>query len=291
MAANVYSIIEEKGFDNGIAFIATQDDSIIEARLYGGIVISFKCLRLSPEQILGVLASGTIKDITLQKSDIQPRDAQPEVVAQTFPAAVAASALTPARTAHSRMLRIVQMMSALTGMDKDQGAKAFDIVSRQIAALYPGFKLDPETIGKRIEEVGEKFGIATGFLAGKPMPGDIYSAPQWVFSQFEAVVAGAMKEVILFFIFFGAVSGKVLSTTVEKETSLGAKKGFAILSSAVYPELKGSSSAFVYKGAEKIGELKIDWQTNKKTAVALTKADLDRFGLENGTKVNLVFET
>lgn len=288
MAGNVYSLIEEKGFGDGMVFIALQDDTIINATVYSGIIISFKCPRLSFDQILAALSKGVIKDITFQKSEVNPETTQPDVVAQTFPASVAASALNPKRTVLSRLLRTVRIMSGLTRLDKDHGSKAFDIVSRQISALYPGFLPDIATIKKRIDRLDEAFGISTGFLTGKPEPGDIYSVPQWVFTHFDAISNNLMREVVLYFIFFGEIFKKVITTVVEKETSLGAKLGFAILSKAAYPELKDSGSALVFKGAEKIGEIKIDWHTNKKNTILFTKADLDKLGLESGERINLI---
>jgi len=288
MADNVYSLIEEKGFGDGIVFIALQDNTIINATVYSGIIISFKCPRLSFDQILDALSKGAIKDITFQKSEVNPETTQADVIAETFPAAVAASALNPKRTVLSRLLRTVRIMSGLTRFDKDHGSKSFDIVSRQISALYPGFLPDLATIKKRIDRINEVFGISTGFLAGKPLPVDIYSVPQWVFTHFDAISNSLMKEVVLYFIFFGEVFKKVITTVAEKETSLGAKQGFAILSKVVYPELKDSGSALVFKGAEAVGEIKIDWHTDKKDAVLFTKADLDKLGLESGKKINLI---
>jgi len=161
-------------------------------------------------------------------------------------------------------------------------------VIRQISALYPGFLPDIATIKKRIDRLDEVFGISTSFLAGKPLPVDIYSVPQWVFTHFDSISNNLMKEVVLYFLFFGEIFKKVITTVVEKETSLGAKQGFAILSKAVYPELQENSFALVFKGAEAAGEIKINWHTDKKTSILFTKADLDKLGLESEKKINLI---
>jgi hypothetical protein len=288
MADNVYSLIEEKGFGDGMVFIALQDDTIINATLYSGIIISFKCPRLSFEQILTALAKGAIKNITFQKAEINLDTMQADVIAESFPAAVAASALNPKRTVLSRLLRTVRIMSGLAKLDQDHGSKSFDIVSRQISALYPGFLPDSATIKKRIDRLDEAFGISTGFLADRPLPGDMYSVPQWVFTQFDAISNSLMKDVVLYFIFFGEIFKRVITTVAEKETSLGAKQGFATLSKVVYPELKDSSSALIFNGAERVGEIKINWNADKKGAVLFTKADLDKVGLKSGNKINLI---
>jgi hypothetical protein len=288
MAANIYSLIEEKGFDDGMVFIALHDNTIINVTVYSGIIIFFKCPRLSFDQILATLSKGDIKDITFQKSAVNLETTHADVIAQTFPAAVAASALNPARTAFSRLLRIVRIMSGLTRLDNNHGGKAFDIVTRQISALYPGFLPDIATVKKRIDKLAEEFGVSTDFLADKPLPIDIYSTPQWVFTHFDAIGDSLMKEVVLYFIFFGEVIKKVITAVAEKETSLGAKQGYAILSKVLHPELKDCKSATIFNGTEKIGEIKIDWHTDKKNLALFTKADLDKLGLKSGNKINLI---
>lgn len=288
MAANVYSLIEEKGFGDGLVFIALQDNTILNATIYGGIIISFKCPRLSFGQIVDALSKGAVKDISLQKSEVHLDTIQPEVIAQTFPAAVAASALNPARTSLPRLLRAVRILAGLTRADKARGGKAFDIVSRLLSMLHPGFLLDNTTIKKRADRLEEEFNISTGFLADKPVPRDAYSVPQWIFTHFDAISTSPLKEVLLYFLFFGEVFEKVIRAVVEKEMSLGAKQGYALLSKAAYPALTDARSASIFNGAVKVGEIKIDWNSDRKNVVLFAKPDFDRLGLESGGTVNLI---
>lgn len=288
MSASLYATIEEQGFDDGIIFMMTPNSSVIEAHLYSGIVIYFKSLRLTFDQICRTLASGDLTEITFRKSDIKPDAARGQMLEQTFPAAVAASAIHPARTTPSKLLRIVRLLPSLIKSDKEAGHKACEVMSRQISTLYPGFLPDVGAIKLRVGRLGEEFGISTTFLDNKPLPGDIYSVPEWVFTHFDASMNGLMKEMVLYFIFFGEIFKKAIRTTVEKETSLGAKQGYAILSKTVYPALQDNGTAIMFNGAEKIGEIKIDWHIDKKSSVLFTKADLDKLGLESGSKINLI---
>jgi len=98
MASSVYSTIEEKGFVNGVAFIMTTNGSVMEAHIYNSIIIYFKSLRLSFEQMCGVLSGGDIKQMTFQKSEIKPETVQPQIIMHTLPGAVSASAFSPAQT-------------------------------------------------------------------------------------------------------------------------------------------------------------------------------------------------
>jgi hypothetical protein len=289
MPASIYSTIEEQGFDDGILFMMTPDSSVIEAHLYGGIIISFKSLRLSFEQICSVFSSGDLTQINFQKSEIKPETiARGQIIEKTFPGAVAASAINPAKTTPSKLIRIVRLISSLIKSDKAASHKACEIMSLHISTLYPGFLPDIAAFKSRIGRLGAALGIATTFLEGKPFPSDTCSVPEWVFTHFDPIMNGLMKDVVLYFIFFGEVFKQAIRTTVEKETSLGAKQGFAILSKTVYPAMQNSGSAILFKGAEKIGEIRIDWHTDKKDAVLFTKADLDKLGLESGSKINLI---
>jgi hypothetical protein len=290
MPTNVYSAIEEKGFDDGTVYIMTQNASVIEAHTYSGIIIFFKSLRLSFDQICEVLSQGDIKEITFQKAEVRPETARAEVLAKTFPGAMAASAINPARATRAKLIRIVRLMSGLIKANKDEETKAFESIRRQIAILYPGFLPDVATIKNRIDGLDEKFGVSTQFLKDKPLPADIYSAPNWIFSNFEALGNSPVKEIVLYYLFFGESSKKIIRTTIEQETSLGAKQGYALLSKAVYPDLKDKGSVSVFKGVEKMGEIKIDWDKHENKTMAMTKADLDHMGLHKGDKINLIFE-
>lgn len=287
MSPNMYSTIEEKGYDEGIAFIMTDNGGIIEAHLYGGIITFSKSLRLTPDQISLTFSSGDVKEVTFRKADVRLEVAHPATIAQTFPAAVAASAIKPEKTPLPRLFKVMRLMSNLAKSGKEEGTKAADIMFRQIATNYRGFLPDIATFKARIGKLSDEFGISTQFLENKPMPGDIFGAVDWMFSSFETVKDGPIKDVALYFVLFGEVYQKAIKTTVEKETSLGAKPGSGILSKVVYPELKDMHTAQIFKGMEKVGEIKIDWHTDKKSVLLLTKADMDKLGLENGNIVSL----
>ena len=52
---------------------------------------------------------------------------------------------------------------------------------------------------------------------------------------------------------------------------------------------RDSESASLFRGADKIGDMKISWNTEKKSTMALTKTDLGQLGLANGDSINLFF--
>jgi hypothetical protein len=290
MASNVYSTIEEKSFDNGVAFILTPNAGIIEAHIFSSIIIFFKSIRLSFEQICSILSTGDVKDITFRKAEINPEIIQPKVIAQTFPGALSASSMHPARTPLNKSLNILQILPCLAKKENEDGRKAFDLVCKQIATHYRGFLSDVATLGVRVDKLSEEFDISTALLRKKAMPKDTYSIPGWVFDNFASFANGPMKDIILYYVFFGEVFKKMVRTNVEKEASLGAKQGYAVLSKEIYPELQDCKTASVYRGAEKHGDIMINWHGGKKGAF-VTKADMDKLRLKEGDQVNLILQS
>jgi hypothetical protein len=288
MCADIYSAIEKKGFRDGIGFIITKDNCSIVVHIYCGVIIRAKAPRLSFDQICETLSHGDMQEISFQESAESPDTAQAPLLAHTFPA-VAASIINPAGTSHTTLIKIVRLMSGLVKSDKDQGTKAFDMMRREIAKLHPGFLIDVATIKKMMSELGEKFGLESNALEYKDVPDILQEVPGWVFRHFDSIKDIRIKDIVLYFLFFGQMSDRMIRTKIDQATSLGAKRGHAIMSKTVYPVLKDSGSASLFSGADKICDMKIDWNIEKKSTIAITKIDLDHLGLKNGDAINLFF--
>jgi len=289
MASSIYTAIEEKGFDNGIVYIMTPNASIIEAHVYNGIIIFCKSLRLSSEQILSVLKSGEIKELTFQKGDIKPEIAQSQVIAQTITGALAAPAKDPARTPLTKLLSAFKLLSSITNKEKLDRTAVFDLVCKQMSVYYRGFLSDVSTLGLRIDTACRELGISKALITSAPPPTDMYSLPEWVFNNFSALPNGPMKDMLLYYIFFGEMPRSVIRTTIEKNASLGAKQGYVVLSKTVYPAFQTHSTAAVFRGMQSLGDISISWHTDKKNAALFTKTDMDRLGLNNEETISLIF--
>lgn len=289
MSDTIYSVIEKKGFQDGIIFIVTQDNCSIEVHVYSGVIIRAKAPRLSLEQICDTLTQGQLKEISFRESAESPTLAQAPLLACTFPAA-AAAAINPAAASPSTLLKIVRLMSVLAKSDKDHGTRAFEVMRQEIAKRHAGFLSDVVTIRKRMFELDHRFGLVSLALEHKAMPDDLTAMPEWLFERTDSIKDSTMKEGVLFFLFFGRTSDRVLRVKIEQATSLGAKHGRGILSKTVYPGLTDSGSASMFRGADKIGDLKIDWDKNEKETIVMTKADLDHLGLHKDDKINIILE-
>jgi len=282
---NIYSTLQAKGIDDGAAFILTLEGAAVEVHVYSGIVISAKSMRLSGDEIRTVLSRGEVKEISVQPRDVDPGNAQAAVVAAAFPAA-ATAALDMQKLTPARLVRLARILPGLIRSDAEQGAGAFDLVRRHIMALYPGFLPDAATIGTRLEKLGQEFGIVTP--ADQPLPGDLYAVPQWVFGRLDSIDDATLRDLALYFVLFGELPGRMITTTAERVTSLGAKPGWAILSKSAYPGLESSSSSSVFKNCRKIGDIGIDWHRDQKKTMSFTKADFDRMGLSADDKLTVI---
>ena len=289
MSAAIYSVIEKKGFHDGIVFIVTQDNCSIEVHVYSGVIIWAKSPRLSLDQICETLAQVDLKEISFRESIESPDIVQAPLLARTFPA-VAASAINPAATSPATLIKIVRLMPGLIKSDKDQGAHTFEVMRREIANRHAGFLSDVVTIKKRMFELDEKFGMGSLALEYKAMPDDLTAMPEWIFRHLDSIKDSTMKDSILYFLFFGRMPAKVIRLKIEQATSLGAKHGRGILSKIVYPGLQDRGSASLFRGADKIGDLKIDWDKDEKEPIVMTKADLDHLGLRKDDKINIILE-
>jgi hypothetical protein len=289
MANDVFSMLREKNFESGTVFIVSRANFAVKLQVYHGVIITAGSLHMSLDQIEDILASGDVKQMSFAPSVVLPGAAQPAVIVRTFPASDA-YAPGPDRSVPSRLLQIVRLMPGLMRADTNQGRMAFDVMRRHLSRLYPGFLTDIPAIKTRINRLNEEFGVPANALERTPMPSDLHAIPEWVFRNFDVFAENPMKEVALYFIIFGEIVKKTIMTTTERSTSLGAKEGHAKLSKVAYAEGKDSGSISIYNGIVQLGKMKIDWDRNDKKTVIMTKADLDRLGLQSGDKLNLILE-
>lgn len=289
MSETIYSVIEKKGFRDGIGFIVTQDNCSIEVHLYSGLIIRAKAPRLSLDQICETLAHGDLKEISFRGSAESLALVQAPLLACIFPS-VAASIVNPATTSPATLIKIVRLMSGLVKSDKDQGARAFEVMRQEIAKRHSGFLSDVVMIRKRMFELDQRFGLVSLALEHKAMPDALTAIPEWLFGRLDPIKDEIMKTTVCCFLFFGRMPGRMLRVKIEQATSLGAKQGRGILSKTVYPGLTDSGAASLFRDADKIGGLKIDWDKDEKETLIMTKADLDRLGLHKDDKINIILE-
>jgi hypothetical protein len=283
----LYSVIKQKGLEDGRAYIITGAKQLIEAQIYSAIIVQVKSRTLSHEQIMGSLLTGDITQVDESPAHVRLEDANPETIRHTFHA-FSQFILSPDDATPQRLLKILRLLARL-GKSGSEGLAALDIIVADMKNAYPKFSLESSVIKKRIDEFSNEFLIAYPFLNGDPIPLEKRQVPMWIFEKI-SMPESLFKDIFLYFIFFGDYFLPIYKAIVKKESGFGAKVGTARLSKVIYSAALNCEAAAIFKGIAQMGELKINWHSEKKTGVLITQVDLDKLGMRDGDTVNLIFK-
>lgn len=283
----LYSVIKQKGLEDGRAYIITGAKQLIEAQIYSAIIVQVKSRTLSHDQIMGSLLAGDITQVDESPAHVRLEDANPETIRQTFHA-FSQFILSPEEASPQRLLKIIRLLGRL-GKSGAEGLAALDIIVNDIKSTYPKFSLESSVIKKRIDEFSNEFLIAYPFTNGEPIPVDRRQVPMWILEKV-AMPESLFKDIFLYFIFFGDYFLPVYKAMVKKESGFGAKVGTARLSKVIYSAALNCEAAAIFKGVAQMGELKINWHSEKKTGVLITQVDLDKLNMRDGDTVSLIFK-
>jgi len=177
-------------------------------------------------------------------------------------------------------------MGHLTKSD-DDGLEAFDIIADEITKRYPNYSLEREVIKKRIYDFSNEYLASSPFLNSETIPYNRRKIGEWVFNSI-VLQDSILKDVVLYFIFFGEMLRPVVKTFVKKELGLAAKVGSARVSRAVYHAAPDSNMVTIFMDNANLGELNLSWHTENKPGIRIPKADLDKLGLKDGDTISLV---
>jgi hypothetical protein len=283
----LYSLVRNKNIQEGVAYIITGDKHLIEARLYNEILINLRSRTLSYEQMIDCLLSGEIGEIAGSAANVSLEDIQASTIVKTF-AASSPYVFSTDDNLVQRLLSVMLLLEYLVKSGSD-GFEAFDVVSEEIRKAYPKFSLASETIKNRIDEFSNEFLIAYPFMNGEPVPSDRHLIPGWVFDRLK-MPKGEFEDIFIYYIFFGDVSEPVFRTIVKKEIGFGAKVGHARMSKVIYSAAAKSNAVTIFKGASRVGELKLLCHAEKKTGILITQTDLEKLGIRDGDTVSLIFK-
>jgi hypothetical protein len=194
--------------------------------------------------------------------------------------------LAPDEASPQRLFNIIKLMGHLAKSDPD-GLEAFDIIADEITRRYPNFSLERANIKKRIYDFSNEYLASSPFLNSETLPYNRRKIGEWVFNSI-VLQDSILKDVVLYFIFFGEMLRPVVKTFVKKELGLAAKVGSARVSRVVYHATPDSNMVTIFMGNANLGELNLSWHTENKPGILIPKADLDKLGLKDGDTISLV---
>lgn len=281
----LYSVIKKKSFEVGQAYIITGSKHLIEAQIYSAVIVRVKSRTLSYEQIIEALLADDISRVNESPENVKLEDIQPLTIEKTFRAS-APFAIDPGDTSPQRLFNILRLMAYLA--KTPEGFNAFDIMADEILKKYPCFSLERTEIRKRIYDITTDYFSASPFLNSDTIPSNRRLIPDWVFSS-GVIADSVLKDVLLYFIFFGEMLQPVARSIVKRESGFGAKTGFARISKVAHSAAANSNSAIIFKGSSKMGELNITFHSENKPGILITQADLGKLYIKDGDTVSLVF--
>lgn len=284
----IFSLIESKKIDNGAAFIITEGNHIIEASLYGGFIIHLKCRALSLDQIVDTLSGDKTKDVNVNPAQPRLDLLQPAAIEKTFPLSSPylfdAAVISP-----RRLVMILRLMGQLVRAG-DEGLAAFDVISHELAKRYPKFSLDGATLQKRMQWFRDQYGIQALSAVGRTAPPEGYETVPWAFDMTATLDEGLITDSLHCFTFLGDLFQFIFRAPAKKEAGLGAKNGHVRVSSAVYETQRDSRSVMLFRAEKKLGELEINWHSDKRPELFVTKNDLEKLRIGDGDHLNVILK-
>ena len=282
---NLYSVIKKKGFEAGHVYIITSSKHLIEVDIYAALIVHVKSRTLSYEHIMDALLAGDISRVNESPSSLKMEEFQTATIKKIFRVS-APLILAPDEASPQRLFNIIKLMGHLAKSDPD-GLEAFDIIADEITRRYPNFSLERADIKKRIYDFSNEYLASSPFLNSDTIPNDRREISDWVFNS-TVLPDSILKDVVLYAVFFGEMIWPVVKTVAKKEYGLAAKAGFARLSKTVYNVAPDNNIVVVFKGATKMGELNLKWNTENKPGIFIAKADLDKINIRDRDEVSLV---
>jgi hypothetical protein len=234
---------------------------------------------------MDALLTGDISRVNESPSSLKMEEFQTATIKKIFRVS-APLILAPDEASPQRLFNIIKLMGHLAKSDPD-GLEAFDIIADEITRRYPNFSLERADIKKRIYDFSNEYLASSPFLNSDTIPNDRREIGDWVFNS-TVLHDSILKDVVLYAVFFGEMIWPVVKTVAKKEYGLATKVGFARLSKTVYNVAPDNNIVAVFKGATKMGELNLKWNTENKPGIFIAKADMDKINIRDGDEVSLV---
>jgi hypothetical protein len=282
----VYSSFKKKKFEEGRVYIVTGGSQLIEAKVYGSMIVNVKSRALSHDQIADALLADDVSKVNESPESVKLEEVQPDTIKKLFRAA-APFVFDPDDAKPSRLFNILKIMAQLAKIG-GEGNEAFDIISSEFFVKYASFSIDRADIKKRIANFTGGISGSDAFTNINAIPTNTRSIPDWVFSNI-TVNEPVLREMVLYSIFFGEMFQPLVNAIVKKEVGLSAKNGVCRMSKIHYKNMTANNTVTIYKGSVKTNDFTIAWHADNKSEVMITNADLERSGIRDGVEVGMLF--
>ena len=283
----VYTAIENDGFEDGVIFITTTDNRLLELHLYAGLIINIKSRVLSAEEALKVITDGEFKGMNMLAKAVSLDTIQPAIIEKTL-AVVGDRPFDPKRVPESRLVHLLGLLAYLASGSQSDYAAIFRKLTSRLESLYPDFSLDLMTIKRRIRDLYMSNGIEIPELPAETASHDSAAILNTVLNRTRLWDNTVLAATIIYYIFFGRLINQVHAAKVKKDDGFGARAGSLKLSKTVYPQFPDKGTLLVFHQNRELGEMLITASPDKRPEVIFAKLDLDRLSLKDGDSVILL---
>lgn len=283
----IYSALTAKKVDEGIAFLVTSESHLIEAHLYGNIIINLKSRHMPVDQLARQLTSVALKDANVSAAAIRLAHANPDIIAATFPPsaelALSAELWTPAKR-----LRTLKLLAHLQTTESAGGTAAAEMIATEIARRYPRFSLSRTTLEKRAAQFSEDFRFPLPFLPITAIPDNPGAVPAWLTSSCKEL-SPLLENVLLNYLVFGETLHRIYEGVAKRENTLETKTGCVRISRVLYHEAGTSPTVSLFSGFRLVGVFNVTPLDDRRLDIHLSGEDAAKTALRDGDPLYLIF--
>lgn len=283
----IYAALEKNNLQNGIVYVTTQDNRLLELYVFGGIIINIRSNSLSVVDAINTILEGAVKDIKAGGTVVKITNIQPFVVKKLL-SLTAPYIFSPQKPKLPAIVRALKLMGYTAKSDIGEIRDLTNDIALEISKINPKLNIDKVTIQNRIRKLKETYGMEMLGLASDFMPAGDKETLAWIFDYVNLDESNALLDNIMYFIFFGEFLEQPITAKLKKDEGFGGKSGFVKLSKIIYQRFSGNSSATIFYQNKQKATLEISWNTEKKSDFLLTKPDMERLGLKEGDIITLI---
>jgi hypothetical protein len=283
----IYAALAKNNLQDGIVYVTTQDNRLLEVYVFGGIIINVRSNSLSVVDAINTILEGAVKDVKAGGPVAKANNIQPFVVKKLLPLTTP-YIFSPQKPKLPAIVRALKLMGHTAKSDIGEIRDLTNVIALEISKINPKLNIDKVTIQNRIRKLKETYGMEMLGLASDFMPAGDKETLAWIFDYVNLGESNALLDNIMYFIFFGEFSEQPITAKIKKDEGFGAKSGFVRLSKVIYQRFSDNSSATIFYQNKQKAALGINWITEKKPDILFTNPDMERLGLNEGAVITLI---
>jgi hypothetical protein len=279
--------LQDSKRDDAVVMIVTNQNRVIELSVYCRLIIGFKSRLLSYSDILNNLEQGNIKEFVVSERRPALEQLDPAAVADALmlmaPLALGNGMLT------RRLGCLVALLHHLSLGDDDNHNRAFEALCSEIAKAKPNFSLNGDELSQRAARLVQDLAITPSILQTDSSKSGNTGILSWIKEIMQIVEDPIMRDTIISSLLLGDTAKAYFNITADRASGLGSKPGIGRLAKAFYPQYLGYTKAAIYRDLTRIGDIYIDWHSEKRDIIYITKPDLEKFRINRGERLTVIF--